>query len=117
MQQTDPGHWIRRIKGPLEEALNEIQKAGLFSWQYCKKGLAEATPQEIHSNDFQKWSTLYITFKLIPDEPDQTERLEHKQQRIEAAQAKQALKDAETIIQADKIQKRKERKKKDTETA
>lgn len=111
VQQTDRGHWARLIRDPLEDALNEIQSAGLFSWQYCKKGLAEASPQETRSNDFRKWSGLYITFKLIPEEPDQTERLEHKQQRLEAAQAKQALKDAETIIKADKIQKRKGKKK------
>ncbi len=115
VQQTDRGHWVRLIRDPLEDALNEIQTAGLFSWQYCKKGLAEATIQETRSNDYRKWSGLYITFKLIPDEPDQTERLEHKQQRLEAAQAKQALKDAETIIQADKIKKRKGKKKENSE--
>jgi len=102
VQQTDRGHWGRLIRQPLEEALNEIQRAGLFSWEYCKRGMAEATPQEIRTNDFRKWSSLYITFKLIPEEPDQTERLEHKQKRLEAAQAKQA----------DKIQKRKGSRKK-----
>lgn len=117
VQQTDRGHWVRQIRQPLEEALNEIQSAGLFSWQYCKRGLAEATPQEIRTNDYRKWSSLYITFRLIPDEPDQTERLEHKQERLEAAQAKQALKDAETLIKADKIEKRKARQQKKSSTS
>ena len=112
VQKTDRGHWVRRIRKPLEDALNEIKKIGLFEWQYCKKGMAEATPQEIRTNDYRKWSALYITFKLIPEEPDQTERLEHKRERLEATQAKKALKDAETIIKADKIEKRKARKQK-----
>ena len=102
VQQTDRGHWVRLIRQPLEEALNDIQNVGYFSWEYCKSQLAEATPQEIRTNDFRKWSKLYITFKLIPEEPDQTERLEHKQKRLEAAQAKQA----------DKIKKRKGSRKK-----
>ena len=110
VQQTDRGHWVRQIRQPLEDALNEIQSAGLFKWEYCKKGLAEATPQEIRTNDYRKWSRLYITFTLIPEEPDQTDRLEHKQARIEAAQAKKALKDAQTLVKADQIEQRKKRK-------
>lgn len=110
VQKTDRGHWVRQIRKPLEDALNEIQNAGLFEWEYCKKGLAEATPQEICTNDYHKWSNLYITFRLIPEEPDQRERLKHKQERLEAAQAKKSLKDAEKIIKADKIEKRKARK-------
>ena len=45
-------------------------------------------------------------------EPEQAERLEHKQKRLEAAQAKQAVKEAETIIKADKIKKRQNNTKK-----
>lgn len=112
VQATDRGHWVRQIRQPLEAALDEIQKEGLFEWEYCKKGLAEATPQEIRTNDYRKWSSLYITFKLIPDEPDQTERLEHKQERLEEAAAKKAAKDAENIVKADKIRKQKNRRKK-----
>lgn len=112
VQQTDPGHWIRRIREPFEDALKDIKEIGLFDYQYCKKGLEEATPQEIRTNDYYKWSDLYITFKLLPEEPDQTKRLEHKRERIEAAQAKKALKEAETIVKADEIEKRKSRKKK-----
>ena len=112
VQKTDRGHWVDRIRKPLEAALNDIQDIELFNWQYCKKGLAEATPQEINTNDYSKWSSLYITFTLIPDEPDQSERLENKRKKIEEAQAKKAIKDAETMIKADKIQRRQERKKK-----
>lgn len=112
VQRTDRGHWVKRIRQPLEAALNDMTSVGLFEWQYCKRGLAEATPQEISTNDFRKWSELYITLKLIPEEPDQSKRLEHKQERIEAAAAKKAIKDAETIVKADKIEKSKARKRK-----
>lgn len=112
VQENDPGHWIRRIKDPLETALKDIKEGGLFEWEYCKRGMAEATQQDTGTRDYNKWSKLYITFKLIPEEPDQTERLQHKQERIEAAQSKKELKEAETIVKADKIQRRNTRKKK-----
>lgn len=116
VQKTDRGHWIKRIREPLENALNEIQSTGLFTWEYCKAGLTEVAPQEISTNDFRKWSTLYITFKLIPEEPNQSERIGHKQLKIEDAQKQKALKEANSIIKADKIQKRNSRRtKKGTE--
>ena len=109
VQENDQGHWIRRIRKPFEDALNEIKEKGIFEWSYCKKGMAEVTEKETRTTDYTKWSKLYITFRLIPDEPDQSQRLENKKQRIEAAQAKKDLREAETIIKADKIQRRKER--------
>ena len=114
VQKTDPGHWIRLIRQPLEAALNEIQDAELFSWQYCKSGLAEATPQEIRTNDYRKWSKLYITYKLIPDEPDQTERLANKQARIEERKAKLEAERDKMTVEAAKI--RRKRAKKAAET-
>lgn len=111
VQKTDSGHWIRRIREPLEDALNKIQEEGLFSWEYCKKGLGPASEDETKSTEYKVWSKLYITFALIPEEPDQTERLENKKKRIEAIQEQKALKDAETIIKADKIQRKNNRKK------
>lgn len=105
-------HWKDRIKKKIEAALNEIQEKGLFEWEYCKQGLAKATVPEQLTDDYIQWSSLYITFKLIPKEPDQAERLENKQKRLEAAQSKQAVKEAETIIKADKIKKRQEKAKK-----
>ena len=108
VQEKDPGHWIRRIREPLETALNEMQGIGFLEWSYCKAGLAEATPQEISTTDYRKWRGLYITFRLL-EEPDQTKRLEHKQQRIEAARAKKEAKEAETLIKAEKLRRRKKK--------
>lgn len=109
VQRDDPGHWKRRIRDKLEAALNEIQEAGLYKWEYCKAGMKPATPQEIKTDDYYTWAKLYITFTLIPEEPDQTERLEHKQQRIDAARKAKEVKDAETIVKADKIRRRKKK--------
>lgn len=106
IQETDPGHWIDRIRRPLEAALNEIQKAGIFKWRYCKAKLTSVSTQERSTRNYGRWSQLYINFELIPNEPDQTERLEHKTERIEEAKKKQAVKEAEKIIKADNIKKR-----------
>ena len=112
VQRTDPGHWVDRIRKPLESALDDIKNIGLFEWEYCKKAMGDITEQERNTRDYMKWLELYITFKLIPEEPDQTERLAHKQERIEAAQEKKELREAQIIVEADKIQKRKARRKK-----
>lgn len=106
IQATDPGHWVDRIRDKLEKALNEIQDEGIFAWEYCKKGLSPVKPQERRTRDYHKWSKLYITFRLIPDEPDQANRLRHKAERIEAAKHRQEVIDAKHIIKADKIRKK-----------
>lgn len=110
IQEDDPGHWVRRIKERIEDALNDIQKIGLFKWEYCKEGMNPVTKKETTTRNYNEWRDLYITFALIPEEPDQAERLEHKRQRIEDAKAAKAVKDAEAIIEADRIQKRNARK-------
>lgn len=104
--RNETRHWARRIREPLEAALNEIQSADLFKWEYCKQGMKKATKKETTTANFSEWQKLYITFQLIPEEPDQSERLEHKQKRYENAQQKKAMQEAETIIKADKIQRR-----------
>ena len=103
-------HWGRRIRQPLETALNEIQGAGLFKWEYCGPSMKKATKKQTATADFYEWNKLYITFQLIPEEPDQSERLEHKRKRYENTQQKKAVADAEKIIKADKIQRRNEKK-------
>ena len=115
VQETDPGHWVDRIREPIERALNEIESVQLFKWGYCKAALKEATKQEQQTRDYRKWELLYITFQLIGEEPEQADRLQRKQIRIEEAQAKKALEDAKTIVEADKIQKRKKKQQKGTE--
>lgn len=86
--ETDPTHWKRKIKDRLEKALNEIQQQNIFRWEYCRAQKAKIPQEEVDSADFNKWAGLYITFRLIPEEPDQSERLLNKQKRIETAKAK-----------------------------
>lgn len=108
--RNETRHWGRRIRQPLETALNEIQGAGLFKWEYCGPGMKKVTKKQTTTTDYYEWNKLYITFQLIPEEPDQSERLEHKRKRYENTQKKKAVADAEKIIKADKIQRRNEKK-------
>ena len=89
--ETDPTHWKRKIKDRLEKALNEIQQQNIFHWEYCGAQKTKIPQEEADSADFNKWAGLYITFRLIPEEPDQSERLLNKQKRIETAKAKKDM--------------------------
>ena len=108
--ETDPTHWKRKIKERLERALDEIQAGGIFKWSYCGAALKEIPQAKIEGADFYEWSKLYITFQLIPEEPDQSERLQRKQERIEAAREKKELEDDKATVEADRIRKRRRKK-------
>ena len=109
--ETDPTHWKFKIKRRLEDALNKIQRKGLFKWEYCGAKLKEIPQAAIDAADFHEWSKLYITFQFIPEEPDQSERLQHKRERIEAAIEKKQQEIDKNAVEADKIRKRRRRKK------
>lgn len=108
--ETDPTHWKRKIKERLERALNDIQEAGVFNWNYCWAKGKEIPQTEIEAADFDEWTKLYITFQLIPEEPDQGDRLENKRKRIAAAIEKKEVEDAKAIVEAEKIRKKRRRK-------
>lgn len=109
--ETDPTHWKFKIKGKYERALNEIKKAGLFNWEYCRAGLKEIPQAEIDRMDFYQWSELYITFQLIPEEPpEQAQRLENRRERIEKAIEKKEVEDAKALVEAEQIRKRRRRR-------
>lgn len=111
IMETDPTHWKRKIKARLEKALDEIQERGIFEWKYCGPGQKEITQAEIDAADFYRWSEkLYITFQFIPEEPDESERLQNKRERIEAAKERKALEDDKITVEAAKIRKRRRRK-------
>lgn len=110
--EVDPTHWKSKIKAKYERALNEIQAAGVFKWEYCGKALKEIPQAKIDAADFYTWSELYIVFQLIPNEPtEQAQRLEKRQERIERAKERKELEDAKILVEADKIRKRKRKKK------
>lgn len=108
--ETDPTHWKRKIKERLERALNDIREAGVFNWSYCGPKGKEIPQTEIEAADFDEWTKLYITFQLIPEEPDQGDRLENKRKRIEAALEKKAIEDDRATVEAEKIRKKRRQK-------
>lgn len=108
--KTDPTHWKRKIKERLERALNDIQEAGVFNWNYCGAKGKEIPQTAIEAADFDEWTKLYITFQLIPEEPDQGDRLENKRKRIAAAIEKKAIEDDRATVEAEKIRKKRRRK-------
>lgn len=109
-EAADRGHWRRNIQDKLEGALAEIEAAGIFKCRYKYKGGDKALTSDKARMTYGEWSLLYIQFDLIPEEPDQTDRLEHKRARLEKAKEKRALKEAELMVKADAIQRKKERK-------
>lgn len=90
----DVGHWERRIKDPLEKALDTIQAEGVIqSWEYCNsKGVALEDGQA-SIPDYHTFMELYILFTM-EGEPDQSERLQRKAERKEATKKKRPRKKA-----------------------
>lgn len=90
----DRGHWERRIKDPLEKALDAVQAEGVIqSWEYCNsKGVALEAGQ-VTIADYETFIELYILFAM-EGEPDQSERLQRKAERKEAAKSKRPRKKA-----------------------
>lgn len=84
----DRGHWERRIKEPLEAALNSnVSKGVIKSWEYSNSKGAPLTDGQVAIADYETFSGLYIHFEM-EGEPDQSERLQRKAERIEAATQK-----------------------------
>ena len=88
----DRGHWERRIKDPLEAALEaNLQSKVISSWEYCNGKRLPLDKRQISIADYQTFMGLYVHFEMA-DEPDQSERLQRKAERIEADKAKKPRK-------------------------
>lgn len=88
----DRGHWERRIKDPLEAALDSnVAKGVITSWEYSNSRGAPLEDGQVSIADYQTFTGLYVHFEMA-DEPDQSERLQRKAERIEAAKAKKPRK-------------------------
>ena len=82
------GHWERLIKDPLEKALDAAQNSGvILSWEYCNSKGNPLEDGQVTISDYQTFIALYVHFEMV-DEPDQSERLQRKAERIEAAKQK-----------------------------
>ena len=88
------GHWERLIKDPLEKALDAVQRSGvILSWEYTVSKGMPLTEDKIAIADYQTFKALYIHFEMA-EEPDQSERLQRKEERKEAAKKRQPRKKA-----------------------
>lgn len=79
----DRGHWERRIKDPLEKALDYIARPDIgviTKWEYCNSKKLPLTSDQIEIEDYQTFTGLYVHF-IMEGEPDQTERLQRKAER------------------------------------
>ena len=65
LEHRDPGHWTRRIRTPLEKALDALKKLGVLStWEYCLTKKAEISDLSRYFQDYHTFSRLYIHFEL-----------------------------------------------------
>ena len=65
LEQTDPGHWTRRIRTPLEKALNALKNLGVLStWEYCLSKRQKISDPSRYFQDYQTYSGIYIHFEL-----------------------------------------------------
>ena len=88
------GHWERLIKDPLEKALDAAQNSGVIvSWEYCNSKGIPLDDGQVTISDYQTFIALYVHFEMM-EEPDQSERLQRKVERIEAAKKKRPRKKA-----------------------
>lgn len=82
------GHWERLIKDPLEKALESNLKIGVIQkWEYCNSKCTPLTEAQIGIPDYQTFISLYICFEM-QDEPDQSARLQRKNERMEETKSK-----------------------------
>jgi hypothetical protein len=89
---SDRGHWERRIKDPLEAALDSNVTNGVITaWEYSNSKGVPLEEGQLAIADYQTFTGLYVRFDMV-DEPDQSERLQRKAERIEAAKKRRTRK-------------------------
>ena len=92
VQAKNRGHWERSIKDPMEKALDAAQNSGvILSWEYCNSKGIPLDEAQVSIPDYQTFIALFVHFEMV-EEPDQTERLQRKAERIEAAKKKRPRK-------------------------
>lgn len=82
VQKKDRGHWVERIKEPLEQALDELTREGILTdWKYTHARGVDLTEEEASNltsySDFEK---LYLHFTPA-DKIDHTDRIKAKKER------------------------------------
>lgn len=79
VQAKDRGHWERKIKNPLEEALDNLVRAGIISdWKYTHAKGVDLTDEEAYNiSSYQDFIKLYVEF-TINNAVDHTQRIRKK---------------------------------------
>jgi len=83
--------WEERIKDPFEKALDSLVDCGLLvenGWRYSKSKGVELTDAEANFTTYEDWEEALIHFTL-KDAPDQTARIEARQEEKKARQERQ----------------------------
>ena len=86
VQKKDRGHWVERIKEPLEQALDTLTQEGVLKdWKYTHARGVDLTEEEAYSiTSYEDFIKLYLHFTPA-DKVDHTERITAKQEaRAEA---------------------------------
>lgn len=86
VQRTDRGHWIDRIKEPLEKALDELTAEEILrDWKYTHARGIDLTEEEAYSiTSYADFAKLYLHF-TPEDKVDHAERIQAKQEAREKA--------------------------------
>ena len=81
VQKTDRGHWIGRIKDPLERALDELTQEGILrDWKYTHARGIDLTDDEAYNlTSYQDFAALYLRF-TPEDKVDHADRIKAKQE-------------------------------------
>ena len=79
-------HWERRIKEPLERALDTLTEEGVLKdWKYTHARAIDLTEEEAYNiSSYEDFSNLYLNFTLA-DKVDHTERITAKREAREKA--------------------------------
>ena len=77
VQKKDRGHWVERIKEPLEKALDTLTEYGVLKdWEYTHaKGVALTEEEHSNINTYEFFADLYLHFTPT-DIIDHTDRIE-----------------------------------------
>lgn len=79
VQEKDRGHWVDRIKDPLENALDYLTREKLLkNWEYTHaKGVPLTDEEASNINSYNDFASLYLLFTPA-DQIDHTERQEKR---------------------------------------
>ena len=65
INETDPGHWDRRIKEPLEKALDYLKQKNILEyWEYSNSKGVALTDEQAEIKNYDDFIKLYIHFDL-----------------------------------------------------